>query len=162
VQASITPSTPCDFLMIVSDAIDQSHWCLPRHPGLRSVKSLASYRRPVVCVLCVWIVGFLLRFFVLDQDQAHDASCVAECVARALEEVNDILRASGRTMPPCVIYWVSEAALSTPPCDTRMGMSPNLETTKFSVDGKRCMQVQTILRCSIPSFLWLQDPCHSE
>lgn len=109
--SAISPDTACDFLMICSDAIDQSHWCLPRHPGLRALKSLSSYRRPVVVVLCVWVVGFLVRFFVLDQDQAHDASCCAECVSRTLEEVVVILQAVGRTMPPCVIYWASLAAL---------------------------------------------------
>ena len=62
-------------------------------------------------VLCVWVVGFLVRFFVLDQDQAHDASCCAECVSRTLEEVVVILRAVGRTMEPCAIYWASLAAL---------------------------------------------------
>ena len=44
-QAAVNPATPCDFLMVCSDAIDQSHWCLPRDPGLQAVKSLASYKR---------------------------------------------------------------------------------------------------------------------
>ena len=104
-------ASPCDFLMVVSDAIDQSHWALPRDPQLRSVKSLAAYKRPTCVVVVVWVIGHLCRFWVLDQDQAHDATCTADLVARTLEEVRSMLQVQGRAMPPNVIYWVPTAKL---------------------------------------------------
>ena len=55
-------------------------------------QSVCGIGRPAVVVQCVWVVGWLVRFFVLDQDQAHDASCIADCLARTLEEVSVIMK----------------------------------------------------------------------
>lgn len=74
-------------------------------------QSVCGIGRPAVVVQCIWVVGWLVRFFVLDQDQAHDASCIADCLARTLEEVAVIMKEVGRSMPSCLIYWVRLDAL---------------------------------------------------
>ncbi len=108
------PMHPSDYLMVVSDAIDQGHWRLPRDPGLKSIKSLASYHRPTSIVVCVWVIGVLCRFWVLDEDQMHDSSTTADLVARTLEEVKVIFTTEGKQMPPNVVYWVLPCSIMCP------------------------------------------------
>ena len=107
------PSSPCDFLLICSDGIDQSHWALPRFSNLQTVKAVSNYKRPTCVVICVWAIGHLLRFWVLDQDQAHDSSTTIDCVARTIEEVSEKFEREGRSLPCNLIYWVMLAACRT-------------------------------------------------
>ena len=93
--------------MICSDSIDQSHWALPRDPDLANIKALATFQRPTCVVVCVWVVGLMIRFFVLDQDQPHGSSTTIDVVGRTLEEVAEIFRSRGRTLPVNLIYWVT-------------------------------------------------------
>jgi hypothetical protein len=117
----------CDYLMVVSDAIDQSHWRLPRDPDLKLVKSLANFKRPSCVVICVWVVGILCRFWILDEDQAHDSSTTIDVVARTLEEVYVILEKEGKPMPPNIIYWARPvpASMVTGPPQKYTFLQPN-------------------------------------
>ena len=54
--------------------------------------------------------GELLHLRVMDEVTRHDASCVAQVIAEALEEIIATRRAQGRlhASPPNVILWASQ------------------------------------------------------
>lgn len=92
-------------LVIVTDGIDQSKFALPRDSGLRCLSSLSKYHRPRAKVHGCWALGWVLRVGVMDETQAHDASCVLELLARTLEDVAKICEQEKRPFPATVLLY---------------------------------------------------------
>ncbi len=95
---------------MIGDGMDQSKWRLPRDPALRQVHSLVKYNRPTCVVHCIWAVGHVVAFFILDKNVRHDSNAVIECVAITLELVH---RKLGDATPKSLIYFVGASQL---PC----------------------------------------------
>ena len=88
-----------DILVVQVDGMDQGKFRLPRDPKLKSTASLAKFVRPRLKVHGVWLFGYSLELFVMDEPTRHDASCITECIARGIERVSEICHRLGRRVP---------------------------------------------------------------
>ena len=88
-----------DLLVVQVDGMDQGKFRLPRDPKLKSTASLAKFVRPRLKVHGVWLFGYSLELFVMDEPTRHDASCITECIARGIERVSEICHRLGRRVP---------------------------------------------------------------
>lgn len=94
-----------DTLLLVTDGADQSKFALPRDAGLRGLASWSNLQRPRCKVHGVWALGWCLTIGVLDDDQAHDSTCVLELVSQTLERVNQMCTKESRRFPSVVLLW---------------------------------------------------------
>ena len=94
-----SPKCMTDMLLVMGDGMDQAHFRLPRDPGLKTVKALASFKRPQVTVHLMWVSHLRMDFYVVDTDVPHDSSMITECLAQTLERCCVQLREQGKDMP---------------------------------------------------------------
>ncbi len=107
------------FVVVMGDGMDQAHWRLPRDPGLKTVKSIASLKRPQCVVHMIWVYGIHIRFYISDCDMAHDSSMITECLAQSLEKTAELLAASGKKMPSALLYIAMALVVPSTPVFSR-------------------------------------------
>ena len=96
---SMPPKSSKPVLFIVTDGMDQSHWCIPRLRQFRGPKRLSGVKRPKCKVQGCWAFYHGIHMFVADATQPHDSCMTCECIARCLEQCRTISEQRGQPLP---------------------------------------------------------------
>ena len=88
-----------DVLTVIIDSMDKAKFAWPQYPWGRKDKALEGLRRPRLVVTGAIAHGYCTHVYVADERLSHGASAFCDVLARVLESVRSICKATGRAFP---------------------------------------------------------------